>query len=371
MQILKHFLRRLVIRYIQSRGYDAYFAEKIFTELKRDLFQYKGTSLRQKIWALRRGFFSDKIDLYGLTPQNYKDYFPDLAYYRLFPINGMYGRWIDDKLTMRYILQPFAEYLPAYYFQIGSGEVLRLPDCPSRLSADLNGVVALLQEKRLIAAKPHAGSLGVGFVRLEYDGSAFSINDQPASAPDLEHLLQSWMSLPGGGYLLTEYLQPHPALSRIWSATANTLRIMVVRPRSHLPQVAGSFIRFGTRASGVVDNADAGGVICHVNLQEGTFTSAKVRHAGGWISCPVHPDTGKPVAGEIPFWHNIQEVLLQIASYIPQVIFMGFDVVITPLGFKIIEINSHQGLRILQSGTPIYKNEAARDFFNSLIPPRS
>ena len=106
---MRHIIYRWIRNCIQSRGYDAYFADKITHELQGDLLHNKTTTLRQKLWALRRGFFSDKIALYGLTDENHTDFLPDLAYYKLFPINGMYGRWIDDKLTMQMILQPFAQ----------------------------------------------------------------------------------------------------------------------------------------------------------------------------------------------------------------------------------------------------------------------
>jgi glutathione synthase/RimK-type ligase-like ATP-grasp enzyme len=47
-----------------------------------------------------------------------------------------------------------------------------------------------------------------------------------------------------------------------------------------------------------------------------------------------------PIEGTLPFWNEIKVTLLAIGRYIPQIIYMGFDVAICNDGFKIIEINS-------------------------------
>jgi hypothetical protein len=364
---MKQVFQRWMAKILQARGYDSYFANKISHDLWTDLFEVKATTLKQKLWGLRRGFFSDRIELYRLTDQNYSDYLSDLDYYKMFPINGFYGRWIDDKLTMRLILQPFAQYLPEYYFQIGNGEILRLPDCPEGYGQEIRDMLALLMEKRCLAAKLFAGSVGVGFVKLGYENQGYSINDQPASEQEVQRVLEPWVNMGGGGYLITEYLHAHPALSRIWSKSANTVRVMVIRERGQPPIVAGSFIRFGTSATGGVDNTGAGGVACSVEIDSGKFSGGKICNAGKWDHYNDHPDSNAPISGEVPFWPLITQKLIEISSYIPQVIYLGYDVVITPEGFKIIEINSHQALRSIQAQIPVLKNERTKEFFQGLL----
>jgi hypothetical protein len=363
-------LNRWIVRILETRGYDPYFANKIAHDLWQDLFEVKTTTLKQKLWALRRGFFSDKIELYGLNDQNYSDYLSDLDYYKMFPINGFYGRWIDDKLTMRLILQPFAQYLPEYYFQIGNGEILRLPDCPEGYGQEIQDVLALLMEKRCLAAKLFAGSVGVGFVKLDYENQGYSINDQPASEQEVQRVLEPWVNMGGGGYLITEYLHAHPALSRIWSKSANTVRVMAIRQRGQPPRLVGSYIRFGTSATGGVDNTGAGGLTCSVDIENGKFSGGKIFNVGKWDHYNDHPDSNVPVAGEVPFWTQITQILIEISNYIPQVIYLGYDVVIIPGGFKIIEINSHQALRSIQAQIPVLKNERTRGFFQGLKASR-
>ena len=83
----------------------------------------------------------------------------------------------------------------------------------------------------------------------------------------------------------------------------------------------------------------------------------------------MHPDTQVTVEGEIPGWEQMKAELLRISSYIPQVIYLGYDVVITDDGFKIIEINSHQAIHMIQTRTPLLKDALTRDFFAGLHPP--
>ena len=89
-------------------------------------------SLKQRIWTLRRGFWADKLNFYQLTEDNYRDYLSDFDYYRMHPLNkGGYSRWIDDKLTFKYILSKYNEFLPEYYAEIDlGGNIAWLMDYP-------------------------------------------------------------------------------------------------------------------------------------------------------------------------------------------------------------------------------------------------
>ncbi len=110
---LKNIPRKLILRRLRELGYSSYSASTVLDKGFEDIFRNKKTTLSQKLWAQKRGFFSDSIKLYGLNDDNYLDYLSDFDYYWLHPINGAYSRWIDDKLTFKYILQPFSEYLPS------------------------------------------------------------------------------------------------------------------------------------------------------------------------------------------------------------------------------------------------------------------
>ena len=115
---MKNLVRNLAVKRLKASGYSSFFAKAAVSNRYEDFFKNKNTTLAQKLWAQKRGFLSDRISFYGLTENNYRDYLSDFDYYRLHPINGPYSKWIDDKLTFRYLLAPFSSYLPEYYYHI-------------------------------------------------------------------------------------------------------------------------------------------------------------------------------------------------------------------------------------------------------------
>lgn len=343
-------------------GYSNYFANHILKERYQDLFLNKNTTIKEKFWAQKRGFLSDKIAFYGLTEENYRDYLVDFDYWKMHPINGQFGHWIDDKLTLKYLLQPFQQFLPEYYYQLGNGEVLRLMDCPKELGESVDDIVQLLRKKRILAVKLLAGSAGEGFVKLQIKDGDFYINNKLSHESEFNLYLSGLMSQ-SVIYLITEYLQPNKDLAKIWSETANTLRLTVIREINQKPKIISALIRFGTLRTGIIDNALAGGVFSKVNIYTGTFNKGKIIDQGVIKDCPIHPDSNNQIEGIVPHWDLLTKKTLEICQYIPQVVCMGIDIIITDEGFKLIEINSHPNIEFIQYDVPAFKNDKCSTFY--------
>jgi hypothetical protein len=364
---MKKVIKNMITRKMQTFGYSPYFADIVYENRFSDFFKNKSISLKEKIWAQRRGFYSHRIKFYGLTEDNYKNYLPDFDYFKLHPINGRYNRWIDDKLTLRYMLHPFNEFLPEYYYHLRNDEVLPLMDCPEKYGTSTSDIINLLSNKQVLAGKLTAGSRGTGFSKFSFENNKYFINNGLSSESELCELFNQWLKTKGSGYLLTEYLKPHPDLSHIWPETPNTLRLMVIRNKNQSPLIINSFIRFGTQETGSVDNSGRGGIISHVSLDNGFFTDGKIILNNIISDMPHHPDTGIIVEGVVPHWKMICEQILNISSYFPEIIYFGYDIAITDTGFKILEINSHQSIGFIQKYNPFFTNELSKIFFNGLI----
>jgi hypothetical protein len=364
---MRKFLRGQIKNHIQARGYSSYFAYEVFKVRFDDFFTNKSTTLRQKIWAQRRGFLSDKILIYGLTDENYRNYLSDFDYYRLHPINGIFGHWIDDKLTTKLVLHPFSEYLPEYYFHLYNGKILRLADCPAGYDQTVQGLVNLLKEKNHLAAKLYSATQSEGFYKLSYTNNQFFVNNILHDEKEVCDLISKWLKMGSGGYLITEYLFANQELSKIWGESPNTLRIMVINEDNQCPKIASAFFRFGTKKTGVIDNPQVGGVICAVDINTGFFNQGSRYQGDFLIECLHHPDTNVLMEGITPHWDLISRKLIEISIYIPQVNYLGFDLIVTDKGFKVIEINSHQALRSLQHYQPLLNYDLTRDFFQNLI----
>jgi hypothetical protein len=146
---------------------------------------------------------------------------------------------------------------------------------------------------------------------------------------------------------------------------------MTARLNNQESCIVSSFIRFGTKKTGVIDNASIGGVACAVDIEDGRFFNGRTVEKDNMVECRYHPDTKALMEGVLPYWSLIKKTIHDISNYyIPQMKYMGYDVIITDEGFKIIEINSHQGIKFHQYYKPFYKNQLANDFFNQITKNR-
>jgi hypothetical protein len=234
-------------------------------------------------------------------------------------------------------------------------------DCPSEFPANVAGVIQLLDRERHLAVKPEAGTHGAGFCKVSAVDGANLLNNQPIGRDELVRFLSSCTR-----HLVTEYIFAHKDLRRIYPHSPNALRVIVIHDSSEGPQIVGAFLRFGTSRTGVIDNASAGGVFCGVDLEGGRFIDPRRYEEGKCISAPTHPDTGVAIEGKVPFWTEIRQTLSEMAMHMPQLVYMGFDVLITDTGLKVIEINSHPALTRMQQYYPLLKDPRSRRFFTSL-----
>lgn len=360
-------IKNLITRYMQKRGFSQVYAYLIFKKSVVGLTKYKNISLKKKIWALRRGFISDKVTKFGLTEENYKDYLSDFAYYKLHPINQYFSIWIDDKLTMKLVLHPFNEHLPEYYFHIRNGEILPLLEAPKETPHTTTSIIHLLEEKNSLAIKPVTGSKGEGFIKLQIQDGHYLFNGEILSREELVTKMDTLITQPGFGYLITEYIKPCRELSKFWSKSPNTLRLSVFRLEDGFPHVVFAYIRFGTDQTGPVDNASAGAITCRIDVETGNFSDGEFHDELIYYESKFHPNTGELLEGTIPHWDEIKTKIVEICSYLPELIYLGIDLIVTDEGFKIIEINSHEGILFNQRHYPYLKYEPTKSFFSKLL----
>lgn len=311
---------------------------------KKDDVRTLTISRKEMKWAHKRGFYSYRIAQYGLTEENYRDFLSDYAYKRLRPINNEYRKWLWDKLSLYYILKKYHQHLPAYYYHIVPREdgnlFFAMNGCPKDIEASPQGMVTLLQRIEKLVLKPVIASHGEGFYKLSFEDGVFFVNDEAVSREEIITLLSEIKV----DYLATEYIEMHKALKRIYPYVACTIRAMVINRRGNNPVVEDTYFRIGTKKTGQTDNIASGGIFVHIDEETGSFAHAKVIENHVIKSCEYHPDTNEKIEGVIPFWQEIRAGLVEISRYISPLEYMGFDVIVTDTGFKILEINTHQDL---------------------------
>ena len=327
----------------KRRGFMDYMYRGWKRALREDMHD-KHTTAAEKKWAHERGFLFYHIKQYGLTEDNWRDCLSDRDYKWLRPLNNEYRKLLWDKVTLRYCLDKYRQYLPEYYYHIvprnGKTELLKMPDCPEYLPRSLDGLLELLRERKLLAMKPTVGSHGIGFYRLGFDGERYTVNGEEKT----ESEMLDFFSALNDYYNISEYIVMHSALGKIYSQVACTVRIMVINRSGLDPVIENAYFRIGTKSTGFTDNIGSGGVFAYVDEKTGFFHDAEVIKEHVISPCPLHPDTGARIEGYLPHWDEVLSVIPEVCRYISPLEYLGFDVVITDSGFKILEINTHQDL---------------------------
>lgn len=331
-------------------------------------------SAEEKKWAMERGFFPGRITLYGLTEENYKTYVPDYHYFMLHPLNHHFKIWVNDKLTLKYILNSneCADVMPAYYLYIeNDGSYTYLMNCPDYIKRDENFLWNLLCDKKILAMKPNSGTFGgVGFIKLEIrDGSVYE-NNVLIDKKRFSAICESMRN-----YIVTEYVHQHSKLAEIWPDSECTLRIIMCRnkKRSFFETdswaCAASFARFGSSISNGTSNLSSGGIGIGFDFDNGVFNEWGIRYKefcpdGIWIM-KKHPDTNVAWGAlRIPNYDIVKQKINQVCHHISSLSYLGFDIIVSENGMKLCEINTLPAMNYEQvmSGPALLK-EKVKEFY--------
>ena len=176
------------------------------------------------------------------------------------------------------------------------------------------------------------------------------------------------------GFLIETGIRPHPYASAINPNSVNTIRVLTLKdPDTGKPFVAGAAHRFGTHRTGCVDNFSRGGLCALVDVETGTLSAAK-SNPGLYPSDrhPRHCDSGAAIEGvTVPYWEEAKELCLKVASIIPGLLHVGWDVAITGNGPVIVEGNARTANpNIIQAHRPLLVNPRVRRFyeFHGILP---
>lgn len=329
-----------------------------------DYKQHKGSFWKIARIHLKGWSYSDWC-IMGLTDSIRKEYLSTRDYASLHPLNSNYSSWIDDKLTLKYILHgtEAGRYMPDYYYELmADGRIVGLMDLDKQYVQKVEGIAQLLHDKHLLAFKLVKASLGVGFYRAEYKDGKYWLNEE---SMDLRSFIAKLKTLKG--YLVTEYLLPHPEFAKLCSKSVGCLRYIIGRKLNGDKIDVYSFMRFGTKKSKFVENYNSGGVLAIIN--EGKYIEGNILDMKNMknIRIQKHPDTGIPLQGEIPHWAEIKKAAHIIANTMPQMNYMGIDFCVTHDDrVKIIEINSLTSLDSIQTNESIYTTFGGEFFKNRL-----
>jgi len=136
---------------------------------------------------------------------------------------------------------------------------------------------------------------------------------------------------------LEEIVQQHPAMA-FGGKSVNTVRVYSVVDGKGGVHILKAVLRAGVGDS-IVDNYHSGGVIYPVNVRHGFIEGPGIQR-GNEQSVFVHPGTSKIMLGfAIPHWAELLSTVEEMATALPQVRYIGWDLAITQSGVELIEAN--------------------------------
>ncbi len=363
----------LLLEKIRSIGMDYRWSKMFVKKLRDDENAFPVNDENQKKWALERGFYPGRIELYGLTENNYKDFIPDFQYFMLHPMNNHFLKWLD-KTTLKYVLNSNGceSVMPDYYVYVeNDGSFTYLMNCPSDIEKNEDFLYNLLKLKGILAMKPNSGtSGGLGFIKLEWKGDQIYENNKKITFERFIELRDSMRN-----YIITEYCHQHSELAKIWNDSECTLRVIMCKdPKEDLYSLpswscAVSYARFGTSINGGASNLSSGGVGVGFDFETGKCNDFCIRYKrytpdGKW-KLDKHPDTNFQWKDFIlPNWISVKQKIEDICQHIASLDYLGLDIIITENGMKLCEINSHPAIDYEQILCgPVLQKSKIKEFF--------
>lgn len=348
------FARRMAQEYLDQLTY----------ELSSDLFNPE-----YRAWAHSLGFFAESAYAYGLTEENASKYLSDYDFYKLWPLNDWQRIWINDKLTLGYMLAgtKLEHYLPEYYYYTSADRLVPLYSSDHRTGHE--ALLECLKAKGMFACKPCNGALSAGFHTLAHVDGSFSIDHEPTDEAGIIEFVEGHRN-----YVFTEFLHPSAEMAAI-DPLIHTMRVIVTNPDGVSPKPIATYLRFA-----VADSASKTGAnyqsptsadICsynvYINPGTGEYGRGKLVYANKVVDAPCHPVSGVKAEGTVACWPDVLAMMRDISLQLGPVEYLGFDVGITPDGPRIMEINSHSGCKYIQVFEPIWENPVAAPYFRAKL----
>ena len=183
-----------------------------------------------------------------------------------------------------------------------------------------------------VIAKPEDGSQGKGI----YITSVSSEQDRETLFNELN----------SQNYLLEELVVQCEEIARINPRSVNSIRVNSVLTGRGVVITAAT-LRLGNGCSDT-DNYSAGGFAASIDVDTGIVISRAVSQNAGAVY--VHPFTGQKIIGaQIPQWEDVMETVKRSHQKIPNLRYIGWDVVVCNDGtVTFLEANTFSGVELQQ-----------------------
>jgi hypothetical protein len=318
-------------------------------------------SLAVRLDMYRHGFMSEAPILYDFETHGRAAYVTSVQHYtRIRDINPC-PAILRNKLIFHTVMARWPGSTPRLFGIVRGGRFLADAEACGSAAA---GVLDVCDAGQALFLKPVSEDGGKRMHVLARSDHGYRHNGRIMDRGVLEAALSRL-----DGFLVTELVRPAPYAKAIFPDALNTIRIVTMRsPDTGEPFVAFANHRFGTRASGFVDNWGMGGLNAHIDIASGHLGPAvelKRTPKLSWL--PHHPDSGAPIEGvAVPDWEAVKSTVLGWAAGLPMVLMCGWDVAVDESGaVRALEGNGQPSTNQMQVHRPLLTDERVRAFFRA------
>jgi hypothetical protein len=200
-------------------------------------------------------------------------------------------------------------------------------------------------------AKPAHGGYGAGALMAEaYNSQSDSLCIADGREIPVDEYTRQLHADAAYGHLFQQPITPHPQAAEICNGKIASLRLNMLTHKDG-PRVFRAFwcmpvgrsmiSNFGTGSSGTL--------LCAVNIRTGAIERAM---QGVWHErreATTHPITGRTLKGfRLPDWEHAVKIATDAARALPRLLSTHWDVVLTPSGPMLLEVNFNNVFRAPQ-----------------------
>lgn len=208
-------------------------------------------------------------------------------------------------------------------------------------ASDITKLLDFSQRHDEFFVKPVKSSCGIGVKKYRF--SDFSSLDK------LTRIM-----LESGRSVVEEAIVQSDEMASLHAPSVNTLRVNTLVTDDGV-KLLYPFMRVG-HSNAFIDNAGSGGIIMPIDVNTGV-----VHLLPGDESLHryiVHPDTGAQLVGfKVPRFDEAMKLAAELASVVPSVRFVGWDLALTDKGWVMVEGNDRAMFFCQQFGDRIGKRE--------------
>lgn len=380
MKTIKKVILNVLIFVPVAKGFSVISARKWVKRVFRNIKWDKEHSLKEKIWAYRRGFTPDYVQRFGISACKSEKYISERDYYYIQPINGIYRKWLTDKGVSRKVFNKYSSLLQHLYYQITVKndviEVVMLDDCPYE-TKEISDVTRLLKDKKiLVVTKPN----DKGSAIIEYKQDKFFFNDKKL---DNEKALIENIAAFHHNAIIAEYIKPAKEYENNNSPFGNFLRLTVCNNKGQSPIISEAFLRiddFYTEDKAALEkqindyynvnysfndyeynkSTYYDGIVACVDVETGEYDGGQIIMGDDVVNCEKNFIIDERIKGSVKYYSEIKNAVEKISRHAPQLEFFAVDILITEEGFTFmgfVNVPQYPQARVFNEETLIFLNK--------------